>query len=96
MWERNQRLFLIAYLLDVSQRNWLALAPLLRELVKRRHVFFVWVCETDYEQEVGVEVAVVEGPRCVLRVLAIAEQDYIWAAVFDQYLATLAMYQIVY
>jgi hypothetical protein len=54
------------------------------------------VCETDYEQEVGVEVAVVEGPRCVLRVLAIAEQDYIWAAVFDQYLATLAMYQIVY
>jgi hypothetical protein len=93
--ERNKRFLLVAHLLDIPQRDRLALASLLRELVERRHVFFVGVCEADDEQEVGVEVAVVEGACRVLRVLAIAEEDYVWATVFDQYLEPSVVYRLV-
>jgi hypothetical protein len=49
VWEGDQRLLLVAHLLDIFQRYRLSFSTLLGELVERGDVFFVGVCETDYE-----------------------------------------------
>jgi hypothetical protein len=82
--KRDQRLLSVAHLLHISQRYRLALAALLRQLVEGCDIFFVGVCEADYEQQVRVEIAVVEGPGRVARVLAVAEQDNVGGAVLDE------------
>jgi hypothetical protein len=84
MGQRDQRLLSVAHLLHVPQWYRLALAALLRQLVERGDIFFVGVCEADYEQQVRVEVAVVEGAGRVARVLAVAEQDDVWRAILDE------------
>jgi hypothetical protein len=82
--QRDQRLLPVAHLLHVPQRYRLALPALLRQLVERCDIFFVGVCEADYEQEVRVEVAVIEGAGRVARVFAVAEQDNVRCAILDE------------
>jgi hypothetical protein len=84
VWERDEWLLLVAHLLDVSERYGLPLPSLLGELVERGDIFFVGVCEAEYEEEVSVQVAVVERAGRVSRVLAVAEQDDVGCALFYQ------------
>lgn len=84
VWQCDQRLLLVAHLFDVPQRNRLSFASLLGQLVEGGDVFLVRVCEADYEEEVRVEVAVVEGAGRVACVLAVTQQDDVRSAVLDQ------------
>jgi hypothetical protein len=86
--ERDQWLLLVAHLLHVSERYGLPFSSLLGELVERGDILFVGVCEAEYEEEVGVQVAVVERAGRVSRVLAVTEQDDVGRALFYQNLHT--------
>lgn len=72
LWQRDQGFFPVAYFLHVFQRYWLPLPALLGELVEGSDIFLVGVRQSDHEQQVGVEVAVVERTRGVFGVFAVA------------------------
>lgn len=61
--KRDQWLLVAANVFDILERDWLPLSSLLGKLIKGRNVSFVWVCEADHEEEVGIQVAVIERAR---------------------------------
>ena len=83
MRDGNQRL-LLPQLFDVFERDGFPLSSLLGELVKGGDFALVGVGEADYEEEVCVQIAVVEGPRCGAGVGAVAEEEDVGGAGLDE------------
>lgn len=79
----NQRL-LLAQVLDILQGNGLSFAPLLCELVEGCYILLFRVCETDDQEEICVQVAVVEGTDCVAGAGVFAKQDNVGRARLDE------------
>lgn len=89
VWQRDEWL-LPAKVLYVFEGYGLPFPPLLCQLIKRRHVLFFGVCETDYEEEIGVQVAVIEGADSVAGACVFAEEDDVGRARLDEQLWLLA------
>jgi hypothetical protein len=83
MRDGNQRLFL-PQLLHIFERDGFPLSSLLGELVEGGDFALVRVGEADYEEEVCVQIAVVKGPRCGAGVGAVAEEEDVGSARFDE------------
>lgn len=83
MRQGNQRL-LLAQVFYILERYGLSLSSLLCQLVKRGYIFFFGLCEADYEEEVCVQIAVVEGTDCMVGACVFAEQNNIRSARFEE------------
>lgn len=86
----DQRLLLATHFFHVLERDRLSFSSLLRELVKGGYVTFVRMCETDNEEEICIEVAVIECACSVACVCVFTKQDNIGRSVLDQNLASSA------
>lgn len=83
VWQRDQGL-LLAQVLDILERNGLPFSSLLGQLVEGCYVLFFGMCEADYEQQVRVQVAVVEGADGVAGAGVLAQQNDIGRAGLDE------------
>jgi hypothetical protein len=81
--EGNQWLFHAANLFHIFERYGLPFPSLLCKLVEGCDIAFLGVCEADYEEEIGVQVAVIEGSGCMSCVRVFAQEDDIGSTMFD-------------
>lgn len=81
--ESNQRLLSAPNLFYVFERYGLSFSSFLCKLVERGDVAFFGMREADYEEEVRVQVAVIEGPGRMPCVCVFAQEDDIGGAMFD-------------
>lgn len=81
--ESNQRLLPATHLFYVFERYGLSFSSFLCKLIERGDVAFLGVREADYEEEVRVQVAIVEGPGRMPCVRVFAQEDNIGGAMFD-------------